>query len=497
MAGIKGKTGLTRGRGFTELNHLTWVLSRPIVCKLNEKISEMTETGIGGSIGQSAVKSCRVTRVSRDWDDILKLKDFFSERLVFDPYVVSTKLMNIATGLVAPEKVDVHKAFQIGSKIIKSLEGQNPLNAKIEKEDLAVQFPSTAAAVLKYNTSSTVQELDPNLLFQRALALSSSTDVDTTLEECLKFELSPYPMSLFDETGFLRTNTKAEMAAHLIEKYEPLISFNKNHSLIVLDGGALLHRVQWEKGTTFGQIIENYNRYIRSNYNYLLNPLIVVFDGYNSSTKDQCHRKRHPVRGMEIVFGRDTMLLCKKTTFLSNPINKTRFVDMLGRYLTQCLRIKVLYSQADADLLIVTTAMEEVMTCNTTVVGDDTDLLVLLLHYVHTIGCNIYDLALYRPSSDTCIDVKKLHERMPTHVVDSILTIHAASGCDTVSAIFGIGKTKLLKICEKNVDGMVDLKEFYHTTDHSNKVNGAGLRLLIKLYDKDEKHGTMESLRFW
>ena len=76
---------------------------------------------------------------------------------------------------------------------------------------------------------------------------------------------------------------------------------------MVLDGGALLHRVQWEKGVTFGCIVDIYRKYLQSNYKSL-NSLIVVFDGYNSSTKDQCHRKRHPVRGMEIVFNEDTTL---------------------------------------------------------------------------------------------------------------------------------------------------------------------------------------------
>ncbi len=57
--------------------------------------------------------------------------------------------------------------------------------------------------------------MDPNLLFQRALSLASSPDVDSTLEDCLRYELSSLPLSLFDESGFMRSNTKADLAGHL------------------------------------------------------------------------------------------------------------------------------------------------------------------------------------------------------------------------------------------------------------------------------------------
>ena len=43
MATFKGNTGLTRGKGFNELNYLTWIMSRPIVCALDNKMREMTE----------------------------------------------------------------------------------------------------------------------------------------------------------------------------------------------------------------------------------------------------------------------------------------------------------------------------------------------------------------------------------------------------------------------------------------------------------------------
>ena len=64
--------------------------------------------------------------------------------------------MHIATGLVAPEKVNFHLAFEL----IKSLEGESLLTAKT-----AVQFRLTAATGLKGINSSKVQDLDQIIIY--------------------------------------------------------------------------------------------------------------------------------------------------------------------------------------------------------------------------------------------------------------------------------------------------------------------------------------------
>ena len=66
---------------------------------------------------------------------------------------------------------------------------------------------------------------------------------------------------------------------------------------------------------------------------------------------------------------------------------------------------------------------------------------------------------MFRPSSNSFIDVRKVVEKFPKSIVDHILFIHAASGCDTVSVLAGIGKTKLMKSLLKDT---VDFSEFYN-----------------------------------
>ena len=73
-------------------------------------------------------------------------------------------------------------------------------------------------------------------------------------------------------------------------------------------------------------------------------------------------------------------LSMKKATFLANSTNKQRYINMLGSYLEK-KKCKVYHAPGDTDLLIVQKAVESSTVMYTVVVGDDTDLLVLLCYH--------------------------------------------------------------------------------------------------------------------
>ena len=61
---------------------------------------------------------------------------------------------------------------------------------------------------------------------------------------------------------------------------------------LVLDGGYLLRVVDWLKGSTYEDIINTYQSFLKR----LGNNVIIVFDGYlTNNTKDQTHQKRYPM----------------------------------------------------------------------------------------------------------------------------------------------------------------------------------------------------------
>lgn len=62
-------------------------------------------------------------------------------------------------------------------------------------------------------------------MFQRALNLAhAGNDNEITIDECLRTELYRVSLSMFDEKGFMRTPTKADLAKYLIAGADALMS---------------------------------------------------------------------------------------------------------------------------------------------------------------------------------------------------------------------------------------------------------------------------------
>ena len=85
-----------------------------------------------------------------------------------------------------------------------------------------------------------------------------------------------------------------------------------------------------------------------------------------------------------VKFTEDMTLTLKKDLFLKNKESKQAFIKMLGKEL-QSFGLRVFHADDDADVLIVKKAIEVSQTANTAVIGDDTDLLVLLLYHARNI----------------------------------------------------------------------------------------------------------------
>ena len=70
-------------------------------------------------------------------------------------------------------------------------------------------------------------------------------------------------------------------------------------------------------------------------------------------------------------------------------------------------------------------------TCPVIVVGDDTDLLVLLIHHVYIIKFQLTHVYALKQSLDDSL-------------ISSLLFMHSLTGCDTPSRPHGIGKVSAL-----------------------------------------------------
>jgi len=95
--------------------------------------------------------------------------------------------------------------------------------------------------------------------------------------------------------------------------------------------------------------------------------------------KDATHQRRSHESGPTVALTHQTVVTLKKD-FLSNKANKQNFLSILGSYFEEA-GCSTAHARSDADMLIIQTAIQCLKMVNTVVVGEDTDLLILLLHH--------------------------------------------------------------------------------------------------------------------
>ena len=141
---------------------------------------------------------------------------------------------------------------------------------------------------------------------------------DLSLSEVMDYELCPYPPSLFEAKDCFRKPDKAQLVNHVTP---------------------------------------------------------------TSGIKDNTHQRRGANKTANKVNISDaTKFVGKKEDFLSNSENKQAMIDLIAK----CLQQKgchVIQAEGDADVDIVKAAVSMCEYKSTTLIGEDTDLLILLLHH--------------------------------------------------------------------------------------------------------------------
>lgn len=144
--------------------------------------------------------------------------------------------------------------------------------------------------------------------------------------------------------------------------------------------------------------------------------------------------------------------------FLSNDYNKSRFIDLLREHLVNA-RHQVKKSNDDADTLIASATIDMAIAGkNVITVADDTDVLVMLLHFWNSEMANINLLS--RKKVERLIDIGKVSDKIDSVVLRSLLFIHVLCSCDSTSAVHGKGKTSIARLLQKDQGVQEDCKTF-------------------------------------
>ncbi len=303
------------------------------------------------------------------------------------------------------------------------------------------------------------------------------------LASLFKYELCTHPAAVFDRSSLPWEANKPALADALwkLVKNDSEAETLPDSVHYVLDGGSLLHRLSWKQGEMFQSVCARYVTYVTTKYG----EATIVFDG--PDIKDATHQRRHG-SGPIVALTNQTIITLKKKDFLSNKVNKQNFLSLLSFHLEEagCLTA---HARSDADVLIMQTAIQSAKTVDTVVVGEDTDLLILLCITQTSDGNELY----FRPElkqnakSIRVWNIETSKEKLGSRIHSQLLFIHAIAGCDTTSRLYGIGKPASLSKIQCSDEFATIGNVFMQENAKKDDIINAGENALVLLYNGDSE----------
>ena len=286
--------------------------------------------------------------------------------------------------------------------------GKNAHDDSFHNKDQVVTLAcKTAVRLSEFNI-----QVDPPLLFQRLSFVVTGGQFDNP-QSFFKVEMCSYPPALFDSLLLSRkankplladaiwTRTKNEQTTKSVYRKGSLFfnNDNNNNKTLFTKSYCLQYFFSlcslWRHsppshslatGPYLHEIPSFYVQHVTQRYSQGM----VVLDGYEDgpSTKT-VHQRRSGVSGASVNFDSDMVLKLKKDVFLSNTANKQRLIKLLGEKL-QLSGCNIIHAPGDADLMKVQMAVQSAKSITTVLVGDDTDLLILLCHHADTSAQDLF-----------------------------------------------------------------------------------------------------------
>ena len=233
-------------------------------------------------------------------------------------------------------------------------------------------------------------------------------------------------------------------------------------------------------------ICRQYTNYVIRRYGHA----IIVFDEYQGelSTKDGAHERRTGGRaGPTMDFTLDMVMESKKEDLLSKKDKKQRFIGMLGQSLEHGA-CEIRHAKGDTDVLIVETTVQSAMSCETTLVGDDMNLLVLLCFHVKEDSCQVFfkpEIRSGTKKSPRCWNIKYVQRVLGRTVWNNLLFAHAILICDTTSRVFSIGIGLAIKKHIRSDNHFITRAEIFLQENATLAgISSAGESALVCLYTR-------------
>jgi hypothetical protein len=472
MRSLKTRGGLTHGSGMTESVRMNWVKTMHKCASVHDAMCSLS--GLEKATREEHIELGK-SRSNRDGKDLRKILQWFD---VHDPFKsIDSELRSLSSGLMATagDGINCDMAEEIGAKIHAKMDDKCFTDVVLKKSD---QIKTLVRLQKGLAIEKKEVFLQTTHLFNRLIVLVERT---ADMEPYFSYELTPLPASLFKDS-FMRKPDKAALGQILCKNAKQLGDIPT--CTFVVDGGSLLHKIKWPKIGKYVDVIKLYLSYVQKHYG---TRCIVVFDGYASgpSVKDHEHdrRAKTSTSAPNIMVNEQNPVYSKQNPFLANGHNKTEFIAILSKYLIADNH-QVIQAVNDADTEIVKVAIELASTgAIVTVAAEDTDVLVLLIYHFQSSFGEIFMLSSQgtkKPSR--LVNIREIQKDIGISAVQQLLVIHSVSGCDTTSALFGLGKVSIFRKMSGNKLSTRLTEVLSSSTASQMEVADAGCQLLVMLY---------------
>lgn len=263
MKSMKSEGGVSRGRSTQESVLSKWVYGMYVMNTICEDVEKFCNISLD-TVDQHVYT--KDSRIKKDNDGVNKIIEWLT---IHNPFSQTNKIMSLANSIIGNDEINCYDAYEIGKHLMNKMVGLKFDHFKFKRANRVLPLLSVKSSIKVHDHSV------PLLLFQR---IGLNTRFQHNLDEYLKYELSPYPLAIFDDVGMRKTNKSILFKCFKPSVYEMDIS----NATYIIDGGFLLHRVIWHQDDTFQCIFNKYIAYLKK---YFRSNVIVVFDRYNDNSK--------------------------------------------------------------------------------------------------------------------------------------------------------------------------------------------------------------------
>ena len=494
-------------------------------------------------------KEARAAQMKRDQEDIDRLVASFNSGLLTNPFDIPNdrdiseklSLLNIATGVVLPEQASdrLLDATELGKRSMEAF-----ISTRINTNEVSFWDPLSKLKINTFSSAAKKMEVKATNdkvitlntdreLFGRLLVVAKQRDID--LQEVLSYELSAVPVAIAHGDGSLRKTAKSSLMSVLEKNVAVLPSLPPSliPTAFVIDAMALVQVMKSASSASFGQMAEQHCMHItRMLSQSSCSRVDLVFDQYRKqSIKEGERHKRGQTSSLEVKIYSDSMPIPKQWgKYISNPRNKENLADFLccalckrftqslnpqqkvflaggfkdGMKTVSCTQghceivplLRSDHEEADTRLLLQSKHASQTHS-RIVIQSPDTDVAVLSITYFEDLQCQELWFRTGVKDRLRFIPIHRLQSSLGQHLCKALPAFHALTGCDSTSALQGIGKTTALKILLEDNQFQQQLSHFGVEPAVSNESLVSSEAFICSLYSCGGRLTKADEVRYF